>query len=347
MLDLCGDAFVHARDDRRGCAELLPSFTNAPAIVVQRGRGVSIRQLVIRGKATSINPLTRTNLLSPTHFTGSWRDDRYSPYCGIAIDPAAPSKPSGGGYPGLSDLYNSDYAGGSSNWLIENVHIRNFAVGIAVSPGGYDSCGSEGIMDNVWVSYCRSAIAMGGSQNRSVTWRDGHVYGCEIAFDAERYGALNGSYGMGAMPAIFGGGVGQTTYLMRCQPRFGLTSAQGLYCESLLSLGWLGLSATADTGSASFTACSFTLAVPGDGPEASEHLSSFAPTTFTGCGFATPTSLRFSNRAAMNFIGCYFGGYGQTLTSLLPITYLNPKLATHIGTYIRDGTVGGTGNRLL
>src|SRR5258706_8010000 len=63
------------------------AITNAPAIIIQRGRGCYLGQFLVLGGNTAPGALSLPNML----YGAAWvspglRDSRYSPYCGISID---------------------------------------------------------------------------------------------------------------------------------------------------------------------------------------------------------------------------------------------------------------------
>jgi hypothetical protein len=64
------------------------------------------------------------------------RDQGYSPYAGIVIDPFGYSVPSDGGYPGYTSFYRGNSSGGSTGIEITDCFVSNFVVGLITSPNG-------------------------------------------------------------------------------------------------------------------------------------------------------------------------------------------------------------------
>ncbi len=87
-----------------GSANILPSFNNTFAIGIQSGKGVNVKNLVIRGRFAFPNQLrhTQVDTLSFAQWTdGSSSENTQSTYSGIVIDPFSDSTV----YPSGSDMY--------------------------------------------------------------------------------------------------------------------------------------------------------------------------------------------------------------------------------------------------
>lgn len=209
------------------------------AIGIQSGRACVISNMYISGFNTSFSPAT-SDVISYTY--QEWRDElgrnsRYSPFSGIVIDPFKNSAPSDGGYPGFSSQYSLTQ-GTTTHVDINNVVIRYFTVGIMISPSGVNGLGSEIKIDNVTINRCKTGVATGNTQSRSVD-----LINSKIAFVAT---GLNGiTYGnqSAPIPRVIGGQFAFIKDILNAPASYGGGQFMGFYGESVYRIGsWTGLS---------------------------------------------------------------------------------------------------------
>ncbi len=125
----------------------------------------------------------------------SGRDDTYSPYSGIVIDPFRfDTTGINGGYPGMAAWYRgSTSTGGSSGITIENCYITNFVVGVMISPNTTTLNAENILISDCRIETCMSAIAQGQAQTKGnyvknlVTWGMTHT-----VIDCANYGLRDG-----------------------------------------------------------------------------------------------------------------------------------------------------------
>ncbi len=115
------------------------TFKDGPCLAIHRGKGVLISGLNLQGAY-------RTPKMTDQEFYNSdfekygdptCRDEQYSPYAGIVIDPFRDKPPPDGGYPSLKKFYRGSASqGGSTGIRVFDCTINNFTVGIITSPNG-------------------------------------------------------------------------------------------------------------------------------------------------------------------------------------------------------------------
>jgi hypothetical protein len=157
-------------------SEIRPTFTNSFAIGIQRGKGCKIRKLSITGKFVPPNKSDLKKFFNTSFedFTdGICRDNRYSPYAAIVIDPFTNIPNSAADtatfYPGLNAYYGSNGSSkqsGSTGTEIEEMSINNFVVGICSSPNGDTRNAEITIINKIQFSNCKLCISGGQDQEK-------------------------------------------------------------------------------------------------------------------------------------------------------------------------------------
>jgi hypothetical protein len=157
--------------------EIRPVFTNAFAIGIQRGKGCKIRKLRITGLFKPPNTGDKMKFFNTdfNDFTdGVCRDNRYSPYAAIVIDPftntAQNKTDTSAYYPGLQEYYGSNgnsVQSGSTGTEIEEISINNFVVGICSSPNGMTRNAEITIINKVQFKNCKLCISGGQDQEKA------------------------------------------------------------------------------------------------------------------------------------------------------------------------------------
>lgn len=161
-------------------------------IGIQRGKTMSIRNIAFSGKNLAGYKVNEFNVGDPntSFLEAGCRNNRYSPYSAIVIDPfATKAVLTDNRYPKRTALYSEISNGGSSAISIENCFIRGFAVGICNSPNGISQNAECHNFEHLWINLCKSAIVNCNSQARTVFCGDIKVWGgVECVFDHQRYG---------------------------------------------------------------------------------------------------------------------------------------------------------------
>lgn len=282
-----GAAITH--EDIPGEAELRMSSPNLPGIIIQWARHVRIKDVVLTGQndlaANSGFGGTNYDLLldNSLYVTGGCRDNRWSPHCGIALDPFHPSVSSGDRYPDLGSFYGFGPGtnDGSSIVELDNVTCRAFVVGYMISPGSGTAQGDVITLKNCRSKYCKVGVAIGQSQSRGVSIRGGEWAWQKYFVSCSEYGQRTGP-----PPKISDGAVIiATKYLFEYDSQWGTLDCQGLYCESTLSIGFLGKNIAATAQSAAFNGCEFKFHNSTKRPDF--HIRNVGPVSFNGCFFNT------------------------------------------------------------
>ena len=261
-INLVGPA--ESRDLGMGAANILPLFNNTFAIGIQSGKGVLIKDLVLRGRFEFPNKLkaVQVDTLSFEEWRdGSTRDDRYSPYSGIVIDPfsdAAAYPSASDMYPGLRGYYLSGLGrGGSTDVRVEGCAIVNFVVGVMITPSNQQNGELIDVVD-CDISANKVAYAMGQAQSKECHVEKLKCWGpTHTLFDNVHYGFRHGDGA--AVPFVDGVNIADAVKELCCivASSFGGTF-RNVYAEGLFRIGYAGGPATV-----SFEDCSLNFATEG------------------------------------------------------------------------------------
>jgi hypothetical protein len=206
-------------------------------IGIQGARSCAVRNMYLRGKGSSYNP-TPAQIIQNTkaQWRTQWgRDDRYSPFAGIVIDPFKTTAPTGGGYPGFSAQYSNSHAT-SSAVIIENVVIRYFPVGIMVSPSGNNNNGAEITIRSCTIDRCEYGYAGGSTQSRDVDLVNTNISTVAACMDGLTFGGQSAP-----MPIVIGGQLSACKDMLRYSSAQGDGKIVGTYGESVYRIGkWTG-----------------------------------------------------------------------------------------------------------
>lgn len=286
-VDIEGDGSTN--QDLAGGIEIIPSFNDKPALIIQFARSCRVKDIVFTGlnDLQTFSGFGGTNysaLLDNDNFvSGSCRDNRYSPYCAIAIDPFHNSVAAVNQYPGLSAYYAyTGGNGGSSRIELWNIHARRFVVNYMITSAPTVQQGDAVYFYNCQGFYCKTNIAVGQSQSRVVTLFGGDFGWSKFFINGTEYGQQTGP-----MPNIFGTEVISTKYLFSNPANFGCAAIQGLYCESTHSMGWLGQGASSTAEPLSFDGCSINFTTGTGLLRPDFHIINTNPVIFNGCFFKT------------------------------------------------------------
>ena len=190
------------------------------ALGIQLGRSIEIENITILGQYSFPHSVTNHNIA--TLKFADWidpavTDSRYAPYAGISIDP----------YPTGS--------GGTSDVIIKNCAIKQFMVGIALSPNPSTLNDEMISILDCDIEAVRVAIAIGQDQSKEIHIDRLKVWGStHTVIDGVNYGRGTG----GGSVDMYGGNIaGNVNQLVNINTdRFNFTS-YGLHAESLFRIG--------------------------------------------------------------------------------------------------------------
>lgn len=316
---------------------LRASFSDRPAILIQGGQSIRIRNLVIEGTGAWASRRDPRSMLthddeSSYGFTAT-QLGRNTPYAGICIDPFSHFLEGTNRYAGQgidvafydnSFLCVRDTGGGerrlmvtSSDIEISDCLIRGFAVGVAVSPSGVLDVGAglqPANAENIRLSRCtlestHSAVAICQNQSRLMLLEDVTLLGAKFAINCVDYGL-----GAGNMPSIFGGKAAGIKFLFHANSQGSGYAIAGLHAEDILALGQLH--GSSDHDGFVFDGCHFRFGwAPQDRPAVNAHLFNLTHTIFHGCTFErlpwdqdVIALLSLQNTGTLTFVGCRFHG---------------------------------------
>jgi hypothetical protein len=177
-------------------------FNDKFAIGFQRARSSIVSGIYVKGNfAPSFANLATQMATKFSDYVaasaGTFRDNRYSPYAGIVIDPFTSDGVSLGGnnYPGLDDWYTYATSGsetsGSSGIRIEDCRIQGFVVNFIIAPNGRTRNGENITVERVASDICKVSFASCNDQQKDnfykqlVAWDRVHTI-----FDNYTYGAI-------------------------------------------------------------------------------------------------------------------------------------------------------------
>jgi len=294
-IDLVGPA--GSRDLGSGSANILPTFNNTFAIGIQSGKGVTVKNLVIRGRFTFPNQLRpiQVDTLSFAQWTdGSSRQNPRSPYSGIAIDPFSDSTV----YPSNSDMYPGLHAwcprglgrGGSTAVAITGCSIVNFIVAVMITPSNQQNGELVDVID-CDISFNKIGYAMGQAQSKECHVERIKCWGAtHTLFDNVNYGFRHGDGA--AVPMVDGVNIADAMKQLCCiySASFGGTF-RNVYAEELFRIGYAGGAATL-----SFEDCQLNFSTTGPGIPYPDFFILGSGASFHNC-----------------MLRCYTGGIGMRL----------------------------------
>ena len=252
---------------------IVPTFNDRPAINVQGGRFVRIKNIAVKGVNynwlyANYGSITDRSVLANwfgPNITAS-NNTRYAPYCGISIDAYSGTQP-GTAYPSVTypsflgsgiAQYNKNF---SSNTIFENVNIGGFCVGVMVQPGIIPD-GSNG--DFVTIRDCSIDFNLVNYADGHADARNPNIYNSRLthsysSIDSLTYGNQTGSLAVNANGCSFesvyrilnisvGGSATQGAYS---------ANFSSCYAEDFLTLGNAYAGSGNFPGGVSFTECKF------------------------------------------------------------------------------------------
>lgn len=223
------------------------SITSKPVLNVARVRGAYLGGFQVLGGNKDI--LTDVGLgnmtYSAAYVSVGFRDSRYSPQCGIAIDAGVGSTPPDGGYSGFT---YQGATGGSFQIYMDDVSVSRCVVGLMHNPESNTLQGDEVLLKNFRSENCKVNIASGQSQARVATVIGGGLGTCRTAFDGLEYGQQQGS-----SFAFISTQFGPCFEMFSNAPGFSPISLTRVRAESVHRIGQSGVGASTGAYPAIFT----------------------------------------------------------------------------------------------
>ena len=209
------------------------------AIALTAGKDCVFENFAISG----VNQLNYSNTTAytegTTYLTNGSRDNRYSPYAGIAIDIFHQNVTGSDRYPGFEGYYAAATAtGGSTSCIFRNIDINGFTVARVLSPNGVTVNNESHIFEGCWISNCREGYVSCNSQERNVIIKNELIWNSvQTCYSTSVYGALNGD-----PPFISNINIAGNIYQFIYWPGTGygpFFTAENIHAESLYRIGYI------------------------------------------------------------------------------------------------------------
>lgn len=246
----------------------------------QKGKGVRVANIYFRG----VNQLNYTALTAhnsaTTYLVNGSRDNRYSPYAGIVIDPFGNPALSGiteaDKYPGFTDKYTQPGNGGSTDFEFENIIVDGFTVAWICSPNGNTQNCESHLLNKWWISNCKKGIVTCNSQEREIICRDFKIWNSvKVCFSTIGYG-----YSRGDAPIIQGCNIAGSVYqIIEYNSFFLIASIANVHAESFR---WIG---AAFGNAVTFRDCHFNFAFDNANMRYPDYVYAGYNVKFENCNF--------------------------------------------------------------
>jgi hypothetical protein len=243
---------------------IVPTFNDAPAIVVQGGWYVQVKDMSIFGPNQNwvinlINNPAMTDLVAANWIDSSFpasAGSQFAVQCAIGIDPYAGAQPAVH-YPnviyptflGAVAQYNKQI---SSNVTLTNVNIQGFVAAVGLQCCNTDANGDYVRLENVTMFYCAYGFVWGNSQARVTTLLNCTFTGINTCIDNKTFGNQGGENQILVENCSFN----EIIRVMNMDgqngpgPRF-----EGCFSESTYSLGTFGTAGATFSSGISFECC--------------------------------------------------------------------------------------------
>ena len=253
-----GDGKAYLGESAQPGTTIFGTFSDAPLLAVNGGRGTTIRGMSLRGLnrtwiesnglgglSPALDDLVPANWVDPTLNANA--NSRYAPYCGIAIDPYSGVAP-------VPAYPNNTYGkSASSETNIQNVDITGFVVGVAIKPSNADGNADYTRLTDCVLFYNAYAISVGNTQSRLVGLTNTNIVRSYAALTTNVNGLQNGR---GAFTVI-NCEIGNVIKILQAQSsQGGPCTFTGCYGEVVYSIGEYK-STAASSEPIVFTGCIF------------------------------------------------------------------------------------------
>lgn len=286
-------------------AVILPTFKDAFAIGIERGKGCEIKKLKIQGLYS--NPATGYAFYSQTFDQAkdaTCKDSLTAAYAGIMIDPFSltTSLPVTGAYYSVANFYRgTGGTGGSTGILIEDCIVNNFVIGIGTSINGVTQ--NAELMKIEKVQFTMNKLCISGTQSQEKMNVVEHIAcwgGSHTIFGLGYYGQQ--TYGSWSIRDVNLAGA-NNTFMHANWGGYFPSNISYVYAESLGRFGDVSGSVTS-----SIENCIFDFAYPDNefGGTPTWNIIAGGP-TFRSCNFRYyGTQWPVSIAGSSKFSDCYF-----------------------------------------
>ncbi|MBO9561674.1 MAG: hypothetical protein J7621_02835, partial [Niastella sp.] len=210
-------------------------------LAIQRGKGCIVEYLNFIGPnqlnyslATAWNPATTYKINS------NIRDNAYSPFAGIVLDPFHQNMTGSDRYPGFESYYaNVAGNGGSTDCKFYHCAVSGFYVGIILTPNYGTQNNESHLFDGIWLSNCREGFVTTNSQERQTKCTNFKIWNSvRTCFRTAGYGANRGD-----APAIenlnVAGNIYELFYFVGAGGYFAHLRLKNIHAESFRRIGLL------------------------------------------------------------------------------------------------------------
>ena len=220
-------------------SKIVARFNDKFAIGLQRARTCIIENLAIMGQFSFPNKLTALQICTlkfDEWQDGKSRDNKNSPYAGIVIDPFCESEllDPKNQYPGMNSFYKGTGQGGTSGIQIKECSVKNFIVGIMVTPNPHTANAEISDIIDCNIDYNKVGIAFGQDQTK-----ENHIIrlkcwgGTHTIYDGVHYGK-----GYSSSPYIDGMNIaGAVNQLIQADISRFPTYIMNVFAEALFRIG--------------------------------------------------------------------------------------------------------------
>jgi len=298
----------------RAATVIAPTFKDRPAFSLELLSGATFKDFAIQGLNLAPNHYLMPEDDQAGYISAGCRNNRYSPYCAIAIDAFNNDKlETENRYPGLSEFYFLQ-GGGSAGITIENVWIANFVVGVAYGVSGLAANTEDILFQNVWISRVDTCYAVGHSQARHCMMQMGNLGFARQSIDGFQYGTQTG-----CPPKFHRVNHGYVYRIFSLPNSIGNFVLDDNYAESIRTLGNFGLGSGYSRQPLSFFGGDYTITSVGEFVAPPPLLlETYSPTVFKAVMIsrdANATSVDALNIVAADVIcsfeQCYLPGTGS------------------------------------
>ncbi|MDF2191816.1 glycosyl hydrolase family 28-related protein [Paraflavitalea sp. CAU 1676] len=210
-------------------------------LAIQRGKGCIVEYLTIQGPNVLNYPLaTAWNASTSYKINSSIRDNAYSPFAGIVLDPFHSNVNGTDRYPGFESYYAAVTGnGGSTDCKFLNCSVNGFYVGIILTPNYGTQNNESHLFDGIWLSNCRDGVVTTNSQERQTKCTNFKIWNSvRTCFRTNGYGANRGD-----VPAIdnlnVAGNIYELFYFSGTGGYFSHLRAKNIHAESFRRIGVL------------------------------------------------------------------------------------------------------------
>lgn len=252
-----------------------------PGVIIGGGRGNKVENLTIAG-------------------TGQHKDNRWTPPCGVLIDPGGAGVPIERRYAGLDHLYARNLAK-SAGVKLRELSIYGFPVGLVIDPSGEDMMGSEVAVRDVNLINCGVGLSLCKTQSMNVVARDLHALNVDHVISTLHHGLRNAP-----PPRV------QDGNFTGCKNLFVIGAGRGpfyvtdLYGEDDENLGVFGTTYTPAAQLARLTNLQLSFRHYENAPQSDAQSFSTRPMEIVGSVFSAHIPLRFANHNKLTFNRCHF-----------------------------------------